>query len=234
MKQEILSDTHALVSDDDVYRKILSAAQHMRDKRLWYSDRKFSMSLQQGVSEYGETEGLPAGCAEIVGRNLYVLIGGSEDQRQPVVRIASSEFDYEKQLGTSQSQPEVWDFQYRKLRLLPVPISSADVLVGRFVRSVEVPKVRYENAAYKYYSPDNQRELTAAELDSFDSDWFDQDGAYHMVRNLAMYKLYKETLRDPEVAQDFLQQWLEQVGVLEDETEQRTSGATEITAHIID
>jgi hypothetical protein len=75
--------------------------------------------------------------------------------------------------------------------------------------------------------------MSTDELDAYTSDWFDYVGAYHQTRTRAAYTLAKEVMRDADLANDYLTQWLEQVASLDVETEQRTGGMTEILGTIL-
>lgn len=235
IRQEILDDSHSLVSATTVDRKIVSAMRFHRDKKLWFSDRKFKFQLVEGQGSY--TPGaspLMEKVAEIVGKVVWVLIGGSEDQRWPVSRVTRNEFEYYKQGGTSKSQPDIWDFHAGQLHLYPTPSSSTDLLEGYFVSDIGVPVLKYESGAYKFYAPDGVRLLTATEVDNFSNDWTSPQGAGHMIRARASYLLYRDNLSDPDRAQDWLTTWLEHVAQLEDETDMKTTGAVEIEGCILD
>jgi hypothetical protein len=233
LREELKADLHLLVDDTTVNRAICKAARFSRDQRRYFSERTFSFALTQGTATYVNGNGPPADLVEIVGPVLYLLVDGSEDDRREVRRITSREYDAYKVGGTSQSQPDVFDYWAGQLRLYPTPISSTDVLTGRYVRDLGVPEVRYEAGAFAFYAPDGVRKLSTAELDAFTSDFFDYQGGYAQMRTRAAYVLAKETLRDPDLANDYLAQWLEAVGALDVETEQRTGGATEIVGTIL-
>lgn len=234
LKQEILADTHSLVDSDTVYRKILAAMRHHREKRLWFSERTFRFTLTQGKDKYSLGDGPPADLQEIVGRELWLLIDGDEDQREPIYRVPTRSLESAKTEGTNQDEPEYWDFFGNQLRFYPTPDSSSHVVEGRYVRDIGIPIVRYENSAFAYYAPGGAQKLSSAELDGFENDWTDPAGAASMIRTRAMYLLYKEYLRDAEQADAFLAQWLEQVGLLEGETEAKTAGATEVVPWLMD
>lgn len=237
-REELKADLHLLADDTTINRAICKAMRFARDTRRYFSERTFSFPLTQGISTYTPGNGPPADMVEIVGPSLYLLVGGSEDDRREVIRITSREYDAAKVGGTSQSQPDRFDFWAKQLRLYPIPVSSTDVLTGRYVRDLGVPEVRYETSGattgFKFYAPDGVRQLSTAELDAFSSDWLDFQGAYQQTRTRAAYVLAKEVLRDADLANDYLAQWLEAVGALDVETEQRTGGATEIAPCILD
>lgn len=233
LAQEILADTHSLVSATTVYRKLLSAMRFSRDKRLWFSERTFSFNLQAGVSAYSPGNGPPRDMVEVVGRTLWVLIGGSQDNRWPVNREPSAQLEYFRQDGTGQSQPDVWDWHAQQLRFYPTPNSSDDVVEGRYVVDIGVPVVKWEAGAFMFYAPDGLTKLSTAELEAFSNDWTEPGGAGDMIRCRASYLLYRDSLKNPEAANDQLAAWLEQTAQLENETEARTAGATEIAGYIL-
>lgn len=234
IKQELLSDLHSLVDETSVNRKIVAAMRFHREKRLWFSERTFSFTLEAGVANYSPGNGIPPDLVEIVGKTLWVLIDGSQDSRFPCTRVPSAELEWWKQDGTGQSHPEIWDWHANQLRFYPIPSSTTtDVVEGRYVKDIGVPVVKWEASAFKFYSPDGLRLLSSTELDLFNNDWTDPLGAYHMVKARAGYLLCKEFLHDAEQAESYLSSWLEQVAVLENETEAKTAGATEIVGCIL-
>lgn len=236
MREELRADLHSLVATEAIDRKIIGAMRFHRGKRLWTSERTFRFNLTAGRTNYGPGDGygLPGDLVEIVGKTLWVLIGGSEEQRVPCIRDSTASLEHQRTGGTSRGQPDTWDFFANQLRFYPTPISSTDEVEGRYVVDLGVPVVKYEAGAFKFYAPDGIRELSATELAEFNNDWLDPRGAAHLIRTRAAHDLYKQVLRDDEAAQTYLTAWLEQVGVLEDETEAKTAGATEIVPWILD
>lgn len=233
LREELKADLHSQVDDTSINRKIVAAMRFHRDKRLWFSERTFQFKLTAGKSTYKPGEGPPPDLVEIVGRELQVLLGGDEAQRESVWRVPPAELDARRYEGTQQSTPEDWDFYGNQLRLWPVPDSSTDQLYGRYVSDIGVPVTRYENGAFKFYAPNGVTQLTSTELDKFSNDWLDMKGAYHLIRTRTGYLLYKEFLRDAEAADDWLAQWLEQVNQAEIETEKRTVGSSFIVGTIL-
>lgn len=235
LREELKADLHLMVDDTTINRKIVSAMQFHRDKRLWFSERTFQFVLTAGKSTYKPGEGPPADLIEVVGGELQVLLAGSEAQRESVWRATPGELDSRRYEGTQQSTPEIFDMYGGQLRLWPIPDDSTDQLYGRYVSDIGVPKSRYEAGAFYFYAPPEfTRRLSTAELDNFANDWTDQKGAYSMVRTRAGYLLYKEVMRDMEAANDWLGQWVEQMAQLETETEKRTMGEAFITGCILD
>jgi hypothetical protein len=233
-RNEIAADLHLLVDDTTINRAICKAARFQRDTRRYFSERTFSFALTQGTSSYAPGNGPPLDLVEIVGPVLYLLVNGSEDDKRQVWRVTSREYDARTVGGTSQSEPTIFDFWAGKLRLYPTPDSTSYLLTGRYVRDLGVPEVRYEGGSFKFYAPpDGVRQMSTDELDAYTSDWFDYVGAYHQTRTRAAYTLAKEVMRDADLANDYLTQWLEQVASLDVETEQRTGGMTEILGTIL-
>lgn len=235
LRAELKADLHLLADDATINRKIVSAMQFHRDRRLWFSERTFQFTLTAGKANYKPGEGPPLDLVEIVGKDIQLLIGGSESQREVVYRAAPQELDDRRYEGTQSGTPELFDMYGGSMRLWPPPDSSTDQLYGRYVSDISVPKSRYENGAFTFYAPpDFTRRMTTTDFDGFANDWTDQKGAYSMVRCRAAYLIQKEVCKDMEAANDWLAQWLEQVQQLENETERRTVGNTEIIGCILD
>jgi hypothetical protein len=237
LRQQLLDDSHALVDSTTVDRKIAEALRFHKANRLWFSERTFQFGLVAGQSAYTLGNGPPANLAEVVGRTIYILIGGSTDQRMPCTRIPSQRYDSLRMFGITQSQPVHWDFFGNQMRFYPTPISSDDVVEGRYVVDIGVPQVKYNNnsSVYEFYHPpDGVRLMSSAELAAFENDWTDMASAGHMVMARAAYYLYSQTLKDPDAAESWLNAWLEQKALLDDETEALTAGATEIAGCLLD
>ena len=233
LAQQITEDTHAQATTDAIYRSILASMRFHRDRRLWFSERSFSFTLVQGKSVYGPGDGCPADVAEIVG-DLWVLIGGSQNQRLPCRRIPSGNLEAIKIYGTGQDQPRVFDFWANAIRFYPTPISSTDTVEGRFVNDIGVPVAKYESAVWNYYEPNGIRQLTAAQIAAWENDWTKPQSAGGLVLARAAYLLYNDYLHDEDMASTWLNRWLEQSAMLETESEAKTAGATRVTGTILD
>lgn len=233
LREELKSDLHTLADDTTINRKIVSAMRFHRDKRLWYSERTFQFPLEAGKSSYKPGYGPPPDLVEIVGRELQVLLGGSESQRESVWRVPPAELDARRYEGTQRATPEEWDFYGNQLRLWPIPDSSTDQLYGRYVSDIGVPEVRWEAGVFKFYAPGGLVQLTSTQLDAFSNDWLDIKGGYHLIRTRTAYLLNKEFLRDFDAAEGWLTQWLEQIQQAEIETEKRTVGSSFIVGTIL-
>lgn len=237
IRQQLLDDTHSLVDSTTVDRKIAESMRFHKSKRLWFSERTFSFNLKAGQNAYSLGDGPPPNLVEVVGRTIYILIGGSTDQRMPCTRIPSQRYDSLRMFGITQSQPVHWDFYGNQMRFYPVPISDDDVVEGRYVVDIGIPEIRYNqnSSAYEFYKPPTFTQLmTAAELSAFENDWTDMNGAGYMIKARAAHYLYNQNLKDPEGADAWLNAWLEHVGVVEEETEEKTAGATEIAGCLLD
>lgn len=234
IRQELMADMHVMATATEIDRQIIAAMRLMRDKRMWWSERTFNFNLVQGQLAYTPGNGPPKDLVEIVGKVIWVLIDGDQNQRLPVVRVSSAEFEADRQYGTSQDRPSVFDFFGKQLRLYPIASSSTDTVEGRYVVDIGVPQVKYENGAFVFYTPDGSQVLSAAQLAAFNNDWLDPQGAYQMIKARAGANVARFILKDNDLADQYLNNWLEQVAVLEDETEARTGGATEISPCILD
>lgn len=233
MRAELLADSHSLASDADVNRLIVKALRFHAGRRLWFSEASFSFTLVQGKAAYGLGDGPPTDLKEVVGKTLWVLTAGSQDSRFPCERVPSADFERVKLYGVSQSQPARWDFWANQLRFYPVPNSSTDVIEGRYVRDVSYPVTKYEGGAFVFYTQDGLRKLSTTEFDGWTNDWTSATGAGHMVQARALYLLYKDVLHDTDSANDALNTWLELSAKLDDETDQKTAGGTEIVGTIL-
>lgn len=224
--EEVLADSHSQVSRTDVSRKVVTALRHHRDKRFWWSERTFTFSLVAGKNEYARGDGPPLDLVEVVGNRLWLLYGGSEDDRRPIRRATRADFDRLRLWGTSREQPTVFGLWGEKLRLYPIPNSSTDVVEGPYVVDIGVPEIKYEGGSFVFYAPGGLRRLTTTEFEAIDNDWTNNQGAYQMLKARVEYLVYRDVLHNPQKAEDALGSWLEQTAVLEEETEKRTAGST--------
>lgn len=219
MTQVILDDLHLLVDQTRIWRKICDSIRFHASNRLWFSERPFNFALTAGRASYapGDGFGLPADLVEIVGRKLYLWYGGSESSSQSVEWLSSDEFDCRKEWDTTTGTPDGWTYDGRRLKLVPTPNSSTDILTGDYVTNIGVPKFRYNGSSYDFFTPDG-----AALSADYTSDWFQWDTAEQLIRFRVMYELLK-TLKDPE-ADTYLGSWLEAKTRLEDETDAKVAG----------
>lgn len=223
---EVLADTHSQVSTIDIYRKVVAAMRHHRDKRYWWSERTFTFPLTAGKSTYSKGDGPPLDLVEIVGNRLWLLYNGSDDSRRPINRTTRGELDRLKLYGTSREQPTMFGFWGEQLRFYPTPINGTDVVEGPYVVDIGVPEIKYEAGTFAFYAPGGLRKLTTAEFEAIDNDWTNNRGAYQMLKARVMYLIYKDVLHDSQQAEDSLSSWLEYTTMLESETEKRTAGST--------
>lgn len=224
--QWIISDLHVPGIEAIVRRYIIDAMTFHRNKRYFFSDRTIQFNLKAGRQDYrpGDDFGLPADLVEIAGNVIWILIGGSTNQREPCVRSSTSLFEYSlASWGTNRSQPDSWDYRTGALRFSPIPTSSDDVAELRYVSNLLIPKIAYESSAFAYYHPTTGVNITT-DIDSWENDWTQQEKGAAAIRLRAQYMVQKSYLRDLEGANDTLASWLEAVGQLEDETESKTAG----------
>jgi len=234
--QMIVDDLHVPIPSV-VQRAVVQAMRFCRDKRYYFSDKELRLTLTAGRQTYrpGDGFGLPADLVEIASRRIWILINGSEDQRVACDRVDSAGFEESRAgWGNSKSQPEGWDFRMGGLRFTPPASTSVDVAELRYLSDLGIPKCVYDTGAYRYFHPTTGAEMSSTELDAFTNDWLTQDNAAEMIRARAMYMVQKNYTRDPEGANDSLGVWLEMVAQLENETESRTAGLTELPGCILD
>lgn len=219
MERMILDDTHSLVSSTVVRLKIIKSIKHHKSQRLWFGEKTFRFNLTANRASYapGDGFGLPDDLMEIVGDRIWVTEGGDANQRQPIDRIDTDLMEHERALDTTADQPFVWDFHDGALRLQPVPSSAADVLDGRYVSDIGVPRGFYNGSAWVFETPDGQATLSG----TYTSDWF-RAGA-EPVRHYAVYLLAAENLRDDSLKQTAQILWAEALAALRDESERKTA-----------
>lgn len=219
LTQQILDDTHMLVSQDRIWRKVCDAIRFHASNRLWFSEREFQFALTAGRASYapGDGFGLPEDLQEIVGRKLFLHYQGATSQSEPMAWLSNEEFDERREWDETQGTPEVWTFKARRLLICPTPNNSTDVILGTYVNNIGQPRFRWTGSAYEFFTPDGQA-LTA----DWTSDWLQWDFGEQMIRNRVIYELLK-SLRDPE-ADGYLAAWLEARTRLEEETDEKTVG----------
>jgi hypothetical protein len=224
--QWILTDLHVPGIESVVRRYIVDAMTFHRNKRYFFTDKKAQFNLTSGQADYraGDGFGLPPDAVEVAGRTIWVMIGGSESQRERCERASHSLFDESVSAwGTSRSQPDVWDWRGKTLRFSPTPTSSDDSVELWYLTNLGIPRVTYENGAFAFYHPVTGEDITST-IDNWENDWTMQEAGAAAIRLRATYSVQKYFLKDMEAAQDALSGWLEAIGQLEDETESKTAG----------
>jgi hypothetical protein len=225
--RQITDDLHMPAIGDIVRRKALQVMRYHRDRRYFFSDRELRFNLTVGRTSYrpGDGFGLPADLVEIAGPVIWILMDGSEDNKERCVRTSTANFEEARAAWSNQtSQPEEWDWRNGALRLAPAPSSADDVLELRYISNLSVPKVSYDGSTntYRYWHPDTNVELTTAQVDTWSNDWLTQEGAEAAIRARTTYELQKTYLKDEEGAASSLGLWLEMIAQLENETESKT------------
>lgn len=234
--RQVVDDLHLPDIEDAVRRKAISAMRFMRDRRYYFSEREITFTLTAGKDTYrpGDGYGLPRDLVEIVGKTIWIKISGSDDQRWPCNRVATKDFEWSRAgYGTTRSQPEAWDFRGNLLRFSPASQASDDVAELRYVTNIGIPRVTWEAGAYKFYHPVTNAVMTETDLDNFTNDWLSCEHGGEMIRARTMYDVQKTYLRDLEGANESLATWLELVQQLENETEAKQGGLTELPGCIL-
>lgn len=236
--QSILEDLHVPGIGAVVQRKACDAMRFCRDKKYFFSDRELQFNLSVGRAAYrpGDGFGLPKDLVEISSPIIWILIGGSDDQRWPCHRIDNANFEWQKTSwgGATTEQPTDWAWRAGALTFVPTPNSSTDVAELRYLSNIGVPRVVYEGGAYKFFHPTTGAEMNSTDLDNFSNDWLTHDNGAAMIRARTMYEVQKNYLRDAEGANESLGNWLEMVAQLENETESKQGGLTELPGCILD
>jgi len=160
---------------------------------------------------------------EIATPFLYLQLNGNPQSQLQVSRATPAEMDLFKASSDTQSNPCWWSLDALRLTLWPVPITSADVLTGRYMTDLGVPTMRWNGTSYDFQTPDG-RGLTG----DFANDWF--TSCEMLVRARASY-LLAVTLHDPQ-ADTFQMRWLEEKAKIEEESDAR-GGAMRIVPHLI-
>lgn len=218
MEQEVSEILQSLVTKTKIRHRVLTSCRFHKEKRYFFSERTFSFKLTRGRESYrpGDGFGLPGDLVEILGETLYLTPDGST-QAYPIERLDRETMEWDRVLESgSLGEPDVWDWWEGGLRLSPAP-DGAHLLEGPYVRDLGVPRKKYTNGAWSFFTPDGATTLT----DDFGegNHWFDELGGYHLIKYRAAYLCYQEILKDAEQAQNMLTTWLEERQRLEDETE---------------
>lgn len=234
----VVADLHVPGIEAVVRRYVVDAMTFHRARRYFFSDRTLRFNLTAGRRDYspGDGFGLPPDLVEVASRTIWILLSGSEDQREPCIRATHSLFeDSLVAWGTSRSQPDTWDYRGGAivggagggaLRFSPTPTSATDIAELRYLTNLGIPRITFESGAFAYYHPTTGELLSTTEVDAWANDWTQQEGGAAAIRLRAQYSTQKHYLRDMEGAQESLAAWLEAVGQLEDETESKTTGLT--------
>ena len=226
IKQFIMEDLHIAGIDNVVTRCICEAMVFHRNRRYFFNDKILQFSLTANRRDYrpGDGFGLPADLVEIASRTIWVLLSGSNDQREPCLRSSTSLFEESVAgWGDSKDHPDTWDFRTGALRFSPTPNSSTDAVELRYLTNIGIPRVTYESGAIVFYHPITGEDITSS-VGQWSNDWTQPEAGQYAIRTRAKYMLQKGYLGDKEGAMDTLADWLEAVGQLEDETESKTAG----------
>lgn len=230
----IVAELHTPGIEDIVRRYVVDAMVFHRAKKYFFSDRTLKFNLTAGRQDYrpGDGYGLPADLVEIASRTIWILVAGAETGREPCVRAQTDIFEERlASWGGSSSQPDTWDFRTGVLRFSPTPSSSDDIAELRYLTNNIIPRVAYESSAFVYYHPQTGEQISS--IDSWVNDWTMQEAGAEAIRMRAKYKVQKGYLKDTEGATETLADWLEAVGQLEEETEQKTAGVTYLEGGIL-
>lgn len=229
LTRQILDDSHFLVDQDRIWRKICDVIRFHYDNRLWFSERPFSFALTAGRNAYapGDGFGLPVDLVQIVGKRVFLRYRGQENQSEPLWWLSNEEWDLRRESWETAGTPDAWTFDGRRFKLVPTPDNSADVVTGNYVTNIGVPRFKWNGTAYDFYTPEG-----ATLTGEWGNDWLQTEFAEAMIRNRVMYELMK-TLRDPE-SETYLGAWLESKSKLEEETDSRVaSGMDRLVARLL-
>lgn len=216
--RQILDDLHVLVDQDRVWRALINSMRFHHSNRLWFSERFFQFALTADRAGYapGDGFGLPGDLVEIVGNRMKLWYGGDENQSQPMHWLSNEEFDERRESDSTSGTPECWTYDGRRLKLVPTPNSSTDVITAPYVTNISVPRFRWTGSAYEFLDPGG-----ATLTDAFTNDWLQTQAGEELIRFRAMSDLQKHLGGDWQTP---LGSWLEAKSRLEDETESKRSG----------
>ncbi len=234
--QMVIDDLHLPGISDTVRRFCLQAMRFHRDRRYYFSDRECRFNLTPGREAYkpGDGYGLPADVVEIASKTIWILVNGSIDQRWPCNRVDSINLEWSRATwGSNRSQPQEWDWHLDSLRFSPPSQVATDVAEFRYLTDLGIPRVTYENGQYRYYHPTTNAELTTAQLDNWSNDWLTQEKGGEAIRTRTMYMVQKQYIKDSDGANETLATWLELIGQMENETESKTAGLSELPGTIL-
>lgn len=217
--RQILDDTHLLVDESAIKRKVIDSLNFHRAKHYFWGEGNLSFPLIVGQRDYTSADpSFPDDLGEIVGDTLYLKEAGSTT-RQEIHRVDSVTLEFWRRSPDTRQTPVYWDFWGNTLRF-DTKASATDTVTGRYVKDIEVPKVHWDGSAYDFFLPDGVTALT----DAFTNSWLQDDKGAQALRADVMYRLYSSTLKDSDAAQTEKLLWLELVGELETATEQRSGG----------
>lgn len=240
----VIADLHVPGIEAVVRRYVVDAMTFHRNKRYFFSDRTIKFNLTANRRDYkpGDGFGLPPDLVEIASRTIWILLSGSNDQREPCIRTSTTLFEESiAAWGNSKSYPEEWDCRGSAivngaggviLRFSPTPTSSNDVAELRYVSNLLIPRISYESGAFAFYHPTTGENITT-EIDNWVNDWTVQEAGAAAIRLRAQYSVQKSYLRDSEGAAETMMGWLEAIGQLEDETESKMAGITYLEGSIL-
>jgi len=228
MVQQILDDTHSLVSADSIKRKIIDSMNFHRSKHYFWGEGTLSFPMIVGQADYGPADpSFPQDLAEIIGDSLYSLTTGSTMRRE-VRRIDSSTMERWRAQPTLPQPPIFFDVWNNKLRFDRAAIST-DTITGRYTTDISVPKVSYAASVYSFFQPDGVTALT----DAFTNSWLVDDKGAQALRHDVMSRLYQHVLKDADSAMAEKTAWLEMIAELEVQTDQRVGGPQRMVPQLL-
>jgi hypothetical protein len=210
----VLSDLKADIADDvddttmeyaAAILKAIQGAQRDCERTTYY----FNETRDVTFVTVGGQEWYGAAANANIPTLIHIEVAYSEDaqgQRIPLVRRQPAELERLSDNSASTGEPFNWTYFNRQIRLYPIP--------GTLVFTI-----RLQLSNYRLTTLSNPGDTNA---------WLDQ--AYDMIKARAKYRLYKNTIKDANLAIEALNDWKEQDALLKGETSSRNgSGFIEAT-----
>lgn len=202
-----LSDLKADIADDvddttgeygDAIIKAIQGAQRDCERYTFYFNetRDQTFSTVDGQEWYGASDN--ANIPTLV-RIQAVYSEDSQGQRCMLRRERPEEIEIVSDNSASRGEPYSWTYFDKRIRLYPVP-------------GTEVFTIRLQIGPYRL--------ITLSDADDTNA-WLDE--AYDMIKARAKYRLYKNTLKDAQLAIEALNDFRDQKALLDLETSARGS-----------
>ena len=205
MVADILQEVNKPNDSDLADRAIASALRYLRSERFWFNEGTFEIITIKDQFEYA----MPTDFVSLIDRP-YITWDTSSSRRALLDKTHEFTNDYRHYTWefngfsvTNQGVPAAFALvpdsdmpQRSKMVVVPIPDQDGRIIDGRYVRDFGIPLVKYTGSAWTLLDPANETDTVPP---TYTSPWFIE--GYDLLKNRAIYYMYKRYYRDMEAAQ---------------------------------